>query len=74
MPTNAPRVFHVETTWKQSFSRRFNMEYLWYACRETTSTQLDSHIQRVCNAYLGRIKEYLRPLPMIELDVKIGNG
>ena len=27
--TNTPRVFHVETTWKQSFLRCFNVEYMW---------------------------------------------
>ena len=25
--TNTPPVFHVETTWKRSFPRRFNVEY-----------------------------------------------
>ena len=33
IPTNTPRVFHVETTWKRSFPRRFNMEYTWSVCR-----------------------------------------
>ena len=28
-PTNTPRVFHFETTWKRMFSRRFNVEYTW---------------------------------------------
>ena len=28
--TSAPRVFHVETIWKQSFLRRFNT---WFVCR-----------------------------------------
>ena len=28
-PTNTPRMFHVETRWKQSFPRRFNVEYTW---------------------------------------------
>ena len=31
-PTNAPRVFHVETTWKRPFPRRFNVEYMWRVC------------------------------------------
>ena len=35
-PTNTPRVFHVETTWKQSFQRLFNVEYTWSVCREET--------------------------------------
>ena len=30
--TNALRVFHVETTWKRWFSRRFSVEYTWCAC------------------------------------------
>ena len=33
IPTNRPRVFHVEMTWKQSFPRRFNVEYMWCVCR-----------------------------------------
>ena len=32
-PTNAPRGFHVETTWKGSFPRRFNVESTWCVCR-----------------------------------------
>ena len=36
-PTNTPRVFQVETTWKRPFPRRFNVEYTWCACRVTTS-------------------------------------
>ena len=33
-PTNTPRVFHVEKTWKRSFPRRFNVEeYTWCVCR-----------------------------------------
>ena len=31
-PTNTPLVFHVETTWKRPFSRRFNVEYTWCVC------------------------------------------
>ena len=27
LPTNTPRVFHVETTWKRKFLCRFNVEY-----------------------------------------------
>ena len=26
-PANTPRVFNVESTWKRSFPRRFNVEY-----------------------------------------------
>ena len=32
-PTNTPRVFHIEMTWKHSFPRRFNVEYTWWVCR-----------------------------------------
>ena len=31
-PTNTPREFHVETTWKRPFPRRFNMEFTWCVC------------------------------------------
>ena len=31
-PTNTPRVFHVETTWKQQFLHRFNVENTWCVC------------------------------------------
>ena len=31
-PTNTPCIFHVETTWKRSFSRRFKVEYTWCVC------------------------------------------
>ena len=33
IPTNARRVFHVETMWKRSFPPRFNVEYTWCVCR-----------------------------------------
>ena len=29
LPTNTPLVFHVETTWKGPFPRRFNVEYTY---------------------------------------------
>ena len=32
-PTNTPRVFHVETTWKRSFLRHLNVEYTRCVCR-----------------------------------------
>ena len=32
-PTNTSRVFHVETTWKRLFPRRFNVENTWCVCR-----------------------------------------
>ena len=31
--TNTPCVLHVETTWKRSFPRRFNVEYMWCVCK-----------------------------------------
>ena len=31
-PTNTSRVFHVETTWKWTFPRHFNLEYTWFVC------------------------------------------
>ena len=34
IPSNTPRVFHFETTWKQPFPRRFNVEYTQFACRD----------------------------------------
>ena len=34
IPINTPRVFHVETTWKRPFLRRFNVEYTWCVCRD----------------------------------------
>ena len=36
-PTNKPRVFHVETTWKRPFPRRFNVEYTWCVGRVSPS-------------------------------------
>ena len=33
-PTNIPREFHVETTWKRLLPRRFNVEYTWCIFRE----------------------------------------
>ena len=33
-PVNTLRVFHVKTTWKRSFPRYFNAEYMWCGCRE----------------------------------------
>ena len=35
-PTNTPRGFHVETTWKRSFPRRYDVESTWCVCREGT--------------------------------------
>ena len=31
-PTNTPRVFPIEMTWKRPFRRRFNVEYTWFVC------------------------------------------
>ena len=35
--SNKTRVFHVETTWKQPSSRRFNIEYMWFVCKEVNN-------------------------------------
>ena len=35
IPTNTPRRFHVETTWKRPFPCRFNLESTWYVCRHS---------------------------------------
>ena len=32
---NTSRVFHVKTTWKRSFPRRFIVEYTWCVCRDS---------------------------------------
>ena len=34
IPTNTPARFHVETTLKRSFPRRFNVESTWCVCRD----------------------------------------
>ena len=36
-PTNKPRGFHIGTTWKQSFPRRFNVESMWCISRAEVS-------------------------------------
>ena len=36
--TDTPRVFYVETTWKRSFLRCFNVKYTWCVCRNHSST------------------------------------
>ena len=33
LPTNTPRGFHVETTWKRPFPRCFNVQSTWCVCR-----------------------------------------
>ena len=33
-PTNTPRVFHLEKTWKRPLPRRFNVECTWCVCRK----------------------------------------
>ena len=51
-PTNTPRVFHVEMTWKRTFPCRFNVESTWSVIRESiffvnftlTFSPLDVHI------------------------------
>ena len=39
-PTNTPRGFHVETTWKQSLPCRFKVESTWCVCRVGTCLQI----------------------------------
>ena len=39
-PTNTPRRFHVETTWKRPFSLRFNVESTWCVCRIKASSKM----------------------------------
>ena len=41
VPAKTPRVFHVETTWKRPFPRRFNVEYTWYVCRDASFSKED---------------------------------
>ena len=36
-PTNTPDAFHVATTWKRSFTRRFNMAYTWCVYSEEST-------------------------------------
>ena len=38
IPTNTPRGFHVEMTWKQPFPRRFNVDSTWCVCRDILAT------------------------------------
>ena len=48
-PTNIPRIFHVETTWKRSFPRRFNVDYTWcvYRVKEFVDDICEQFVQNV---------------------------
>ena len=37
-PTNTPRGFQVDTTWKRPFPRRSNVESGWCVCREVKAS------------------------------------
>ena len=52
-PINTPCAFHVETTWKQSFSRCFNVKYTWCVCRACVYLVIhwvDSPLSEVINS------------------------
>ena len=58
-PTNTPRGFHVEATWKRSFSRRFNVESTWCVCRELAVCIVRRHW---FEKFFGSLtEEFLRP-------------
>ena len=43
-PTDTPRVFHVETTWKRTIPHRFNVEYTWSVCRVCQDRQFHATV------------------------------
>ena len=47
-PKNTPRVFHVETTWKLQFPRRFNVEYMWCVCSKTHTKIFINKVNQEC--------------------------
>ena len=51
-PTNTPRIFHVEATWKRSFPRCFNVEDTWSVCRVVI------YIPYILCSYLGHLVYY----------------
>ena len=54
-PTNVPRRFHVETTWKRPFPRRFNVEFTYMFASKWENT-LQRRIQDlVTYLYLAKI-------------------
>ena len=46
-PTNIPRGFHVKTTWKRTFPRRFSVESMWCVCREFLPTHYKKDLKNV---------------------------
>ena len=54
LASSTPRVFHVETTWKRSFPRRFNVEHKWSVCRT------GSFFEQVSLALLGFLLGFFR--------------
>ena len=44
MPTDTPRVFHVETTWKRTISRLLNVEYTRSVCRVCQDRQFHAAV------------------------------
>ena len=53
--TNTPGGFHVETTWKRSFPRRFNMESTWCVCRQDSLTHsLSLHTFSTLSGHIAR--------------------
>ena len=56
-------------------SKAFEFILLGLFNKKLHAYSLDSHMQRICKAYFGRIKVYLRhQTSMTELLVKIGNS
>ena len=64
-PTNAPRGFHVETTWKGSFPRRFNVEYTWFVCRGPVNSD-KLHKSKVKLLFLKKLLPYFTTPSLIK--------
>ena len=63
-PTNTPRGFHVETTWKRPFPRRFNVEPAWSVCRVIlTGISMQKKKKRI-NHMCNIISEHSNILPI----------
>ena len=63
-PTNTLRGFHVETTWKRPFPRRFNVDSTWCVCREIWKASLPvrAHFSNDLNWLLWKpTKDKFRP-------------
>ena len=50
-PTNTPRGFHVETTWKRRFPRRFNEESKWCVCRVRSGGNRSSYMPKAAGLF-----------------------